>query len=103
MMIYVSHKYGGDPANVERAKKITHDLQVSDPNNCYICPLNAFSHIAYNEIGYEEEMQLCLDLMCLCDVLIVASELSTGVRREIELAKTCNMEIIYLEGEVEGE
>lgn len=102
MMIYVSHKYGGDPANVERAKKITHDLQVSDPNNCYICPLNAFSHIAYNEIGYEEEMQLCLDLMCLCDVLIVASEISTGVRMEIELAEKCNMEIIYLESEVEG-
>ncbi len=103
MMIYVSHKYGGDLANVERAKKITHDLQVNDLKNCYICPLNAFSHISYNEIGYEEEMQLCFDLMCLCDVLIVASEISTGVRREIELAKKCNMEIIYLESEVQDE
>ena len=99
MMIYVSHKYGGDPANVERAKKITHDLQVKDLENCYICPLAAFSHIPYNEIGYEEEMQLCLDLMCLCDVLVVASEISTGVRMEIELAEKCNMKIIYLESE----
>jgi hypothetical protein len=102
MMIYVSHKYGGDPANVERAKKITHDLQVKDLENCYICPLTAFSHIPYNEIGYEEEMQLCLDLMCLCDVLVVASEISTGVRMEIELAEKCNMKIIYLESEVES-
>ena len=103
MMIYVSHKYGGDLANVERAKKITHDLQVKDLENCYICPLNAFSHIPYNEIGFEEEMQLCLDLMCVCDVLVVASELSTGVRQEIELAKKCNMKIIYLESEEDAE
>ena len=99
MMIYVSHKYGGDLANVERAKKITHDLQMKDLENCYICPLNAFSHIQYNEIGFEEEMQLCLDLMSVCDALLVASELSTGVRQEIDLAKKCNMEIIYLESE----
>ena len=101
MMIYVSHKYGGDLANVERAKQITHDLQVKDLENCYICPLVALSHITYNEIGFEEEMQLCLDLMCVCDVLIVASELSTGVRQEIDFAKKCNMKIIYLESETE--
>ena len=53
-MIYVSHKFGGDPANMERAKKITHDLQVDDPENCYICPLMAFSHLVYNEMGYYE-------------------------------------------------
>ena len=52
-MIYVSHKFGGDPANMERAKKITHDLQVDDPENCYICPLMAFSHLVYNEMGYD--------------------------------------------------
>ena len=58
MLVYVAHRYGGDPANIERAKKITHDLQVNDLENTYICPLLAFSHLAYGEIGYEEEMQL---------------------------------------------
>lgn len=97
MLIYVSHKYGGDLANVEKAKKVTHDLQMKDTKNGYICPLNAFSHIAYNEIGYEEEMQMCLDLLSVCDMLLVASEISTGVLREIEFAKERNMKIIYLE------
>ena len=95
--IYVSHTFGGKPENLERAKKITHDLQVNDLENCYICPLLAFSHIGYNEIGYEEEMQLCEDLLILCDKLIVASDLSEGVEREIILAEKCNMEIEYLE------
>ena len=63
MMIYVSHKFVGKPENLERAKKITHDLQIKDTENCYICPLLAFSYLGYNEIGYEEEMALCEDLL----------------------------------------
>jgi hypothetical protein len=97
MTIYVSHCYGGKIENLERAKKITHDLQVNDLENCYICPLLAFSHLGYNEIGYEEEMALCEDLLTICDKLIVASDLSEGVEREITLAEKCNMEIEYLE------
>ena len=96
MMYYVSHKFGGKPENLERAKKITHDLQIKDTENCYICPLLAFSYLGYNEIGYEEEMALCEDLLTVCDKLIVASDVSEGVKREISLAEKCKMEIEYL-------
>ena len=95
-MIYVSHRYGGDPANMERAKKITHDLQVNDPENCYICPLLAFSHLEYNEMGYDEEMELCIDLLSVADVLIVASDVSKGVQKEIDFARLVGMEVIDL-------
>ena len=95
-MIYVSHKFGGDPANMERAKKITHDLQVNDTENCYICPLMAFSHLGYNEIGNDEEMELCIDLLSVSDVLIVASDVSDGVQKEIDFAKMVGMEVIDL-------
>lgn len=97
MIIYVSHIFQGKQENLERAKKITHDLQVNDPENCYICPLLAFSHLGYNEIGYEGEIALCLDLLTISDKLIVASDLSRGVEREIDLAERCNMEVEYLE------
>ena len=96
MILYISHKYGGDTANLERAKKITHDLQVSDLNNCYICPLLAFSHLDYGEIGYEQEMEICLDLLSVCDVLIVASDISDGVQKEIDFARLVGMEVIDL-------
>ena len=95
-MIYVSHRYGGDPANMERAKKITHDLQVDDPENCYICPLTAFSHLGYNEIGNDEEMALCIDLLSVSDVLIIASDISEVVQKEIDFAKMVGMEVIDL-------
>ena len=95
-MIYVSHKFGGDPANMERAKKITHDLQVNDTENCYICPLTAFSHLGYNEIGYDDEMALCIDSLSVSDVLIVASDVSDGVLKEIDFAQMVGMEVIDL-------
>ena len=95
-LYYVSHRFGGDPANMERAKQITHDLQVNDPENCYICPLLAFSHLEYNEMGYDEEIELCIDLLSVADVLIVASDVSKGVQKEIDFARMVGMEVIDL-------
>ena len=97
MLIYVGHCFGGKAENIEKAKKITHDLQVKDPANCYVCPLLTFSNLEYGEIGYDEEMELCLDLLTVCDKLIVASEVSQGVRREIALAKRINMEVLTID------
>ena len=96
MLVYVSHRYGCDPANMERAKKITHDLQMNDPENCYICPLMAFSHLGYNEMGYDEEMALCIDLLSVSDALIIASDISEGVQKEVDFAKMVGMEVIDL-------
>ena len=97
MIIYVSHAFGGKPENLERAKKVTHDLQVADLENTYICPLLALSHLEYNEVGYDDEMNLCIDLLSISDKLIVASDLSKGVCREIDFANLVGMEVEYLE------
>lgn len=93
---YVSHRFGGDTANMERAKKITHDLQIENPEHCFICPILAFSHLEYGEIGYDDEIELCLDLLSLCDALIVASDVSDGVQKEIDFARMVGMEVIDL-------
>ena len=89
--------HGGKLENIERARKITHDLQVNDLENSYICPLLLFSHLRYGEIGYEAEMDLCLDILSSCDKLIVASDISKGVQLEIDFAKLVKMEVLRLE------
>ena len=94
---YVAHAYGNKIENLERAKKITHDLQVADLKNTYICPLLTFSHLQYGEIGYDAELEACLDLLSVCDKLIVASDISKGVAKEIDFANLVNMEVEYLE------
>lgn len=97
IIIYVSHKYENKQENLERAKKIAHDLQIKDMENTYICPLLALSHLEYNEVGYDDEMNLCIDLLSECDRLIVASDISKGVAREIDFANLVGMEVEYLE------
>ncbi len=97
MLIYIAHKHGGKLENIERAKQITHDLQVNDLENSYICPLLLFSHLRYGEIGYDAEMELCLDILSACDKLIVASDISKGVAKEIDFANLVNMEVEFLE------
>lgn len=97
MMYYVAHAHGGKEENIEKAKKITHDLQINDLENTYICPLMLFSHLRYGEVGYDAEMELCIDILSNCDKLIVASEVSKGVSMEIDFANLVGMEVEYLE------
>lgn len=97
MLIYVAHKYGGDMVNVKLARKIVHDLQVADTENLYVCPLLALSHIEYDELGRDAEMELCLDLLSACDKLVVASEISEGVQAEVDFAELVGMEVDYVE------
>ena len=96
MLLYLAHKYQGNQANIERAKKIAHDLQIDNPNHCVVCQLLNFSCLDYGEIGYEQEMEICLDLLSVCDVLIVASDISEGVQKEIDFARMVGMEVVDL-------
>ena len=96
-MIYVAFNYGGKKSNIRKAAKITHDLQLADPENTYICPLLAFSHLKYNEIGYEREMELCMDLLSECMEMVVASKISKGVQMEIDYCELWKIPIRYLE------
>ena len=96
IICYVAHRFSGEKSNYDKAKKITHDLQLNDPENCYICPLLSFSHLGYNEMGYDEEMALCIDLLSVSDILIIASDISEGVQKEIDFARLVGMEVIDL-------
>ena len=70
---------------------------MADLENTYICPLVAFSHLEYGEIGYDAELELCIDILSNCDKLIVASDISKGVSREVDFANLVGMEVEYLE------
>ena len=97
-VFYVAHAYGGKEENIERAKKITHDLQVKDLENCYICPLLTFSHLEYGEMSFDDEMELCLDILQCSERLIIESEeISSEMQVEIDFAKRVKMEVMRLD------
>ena len=43
-----------------------------------------------------EELDICIDMLQVCDCLILASEISPGVQREIDFANLVGMEVRYL-------
>lgn len=92
MLIYVTHD------NIEQAKAITRDLQVADLDNCYISPLIALQHLRRYELAYSSEMNLRLDLLSVCDKLLVACDyISEDINEEIEFAELVGMEVDYLD------
>lgn len=94
---YVAHAYEGEPDNLADAKRILRMLQIIDSKSVYVSPLMTFSHIEYNEIGYDAEMALCLALLARCDRLIVTGDyISKGVKIEIRYAQEHNMPIEYI-------
>lgn len=97
MLIYVASRYGKDSDSFKRAIKVTHDLQMKDLANCYISPVLAFSHLACREIGYDDEMELKLDLLSTADRLIIADKVSEGIKTELDFAKLVKMEVMILE------
>ena len=97
MRYYIAHKYQGDKSNIERAGKIAKKLQTEHPEHAYFSPLHAFSFLEYNDMAYDDFMEVCIDYLSACDVLIVASEISRGVQKEIDFAKRVGMEVQYLD------
>mgnify|MGYP003547829144 FL=1 len=97
MRYYIAHKYQGDKSNIERVGNIAKKLQIEHPEHAYFSPLHAFSFLEYNDMAYDDFMEVCLDFLSACVVLIVASEISKGVQMEIDFAKLGKMEVMRLE------
>jgi hypothetical protein len=93
MRYYIAHTHNTD---IECVGKIARKLQIEHPENSYFSPTYAFSFLDHNDMGFDDFMEVCLDFLSACDVLIVASEISESVQREIDFAKLVGMEIQYL-------
>jgi hypothetical protein len=96
MRYYIAHKYQGDKSNIDRVGKIAKKLQLEHPEHAYFSPLHAFSFLEYNDMEYDDFMEVCYDFLSACDVLVVASEVSKGVQMEIDFAKLVKMEVMRL-------
>lgn len=95
-MVYVAHAYDGDKGKYNRAKRITRELQECDPSNCFLCPLIVFRHIG-GDLADDNTMELRLDVLQVCDKLVVASQMDTAVQTEVDFANLVGMEVEWLE------
>lgn len=75
-------------------------MQLADLENTYISPIHALGYL-YDAVSYEQGMELCIDLLSVCDKMVVISEASKGVKIEIEQAEKMGIPIEYY-AEVSG-
>lgn len=91
MIFYVIH------SDAKKEKEITHDLQVKDFANCYICPSCAFSHLEEDGINLEYMRELHYDLLSCVDKIIVVGKVFDKMKSDIDFANLVKMEIEYLD------
>lgn len=95
MRYYIAHTHNAD---IECVGNIARKLQLEHPENSYFSPLHAFSFVNYDDVEFDDFMEICLDFLSACDVLIVAGEeISKSVQMEIDFAKLVGMEVQYLD------
>ncbi len=99
MLIYCSHAYGGNEDSKQLAEIKIRQMQLSDLDNTYISPVHAFGFL-YHDVPYDMGMELCFDLLMMCDIMLVLSEPSEGVKREMELANKLHIPIEFVPGEL---
>lgn len=97
MVVYVSHKINKNPKTLARAKRITRQLQLKYPSDCFICPVIAFWHLIEKDVDADFLFELQRDLMDICDKAIIISDLCKSVKKELDAIDTLEMEVEWYE------
>lgn len=92
MLIYVCVK-AEQQYEREQAREIMNAL-ARDVDNTYICAAFAFSYLAKPDEADLEIMRE--DLICACDKLLIVTELTEEIRRDIEFAQGIKIPIEYI-------
>lgn len=97
-VFYVSHPFTGDEStNRRKARDVTAMLKDHHPQYIFINPLDAMRYTT--GLPYEESIKQCLELLQICDGIIMTSDWknSVGCNKEFMAASGCGMEITYLD------
>lgn len=106
-LIYVAHPFGSTDeincddvinSNQKTIDKIMKELVLKDRNNVYLSPLHNFSMLYFKK-EYAKGLQICLDMLEKCSVLILCGDWqhSKGCIGEWAYANARNIKIYSLE------
>ena len=92
--VFVAHEHTED--SFTRASKIILQLQYENPAHCFIPASIAFEHLYNGDFSQDEIFDIEADLLMNCDQLLIVSNISPIIRREIDFAHRVGMEVIDL-------
>jgi hypothetical protein len=79
-----------------RSQKIVLQLQYENPPHCFIPAAIAFEHLYDGAFTNEEIFDIELDLLMNCDQMLIVSDISPMMRRQIDYCRMVGMEVIDL-------
>ena len=95
--IYVAHPYNGKEINKTRVEEFIRKMVKNNTDIMPVSPIHAMGYL-YNDVGYEQGMQYCLELLKTCDELLLCEgwEESIGCKMEKAYAENHGIPINYV-------
>ena len=96
--VYISHPFTGNELyNKLDTQETCVVLKQEHPDWCLVNPLDAFSWANRVKLTYDEILEMCIDLMLMCDAVYMCQGWvdSKGCRAEQRRAQLQGMEVLY--------
>ena len=94
MTLFVAHEQIEDSSL--RLSKIILQLQYENPANCFIPAAIAFEHLYNGDFSQDDIFNIEADLLMNCDQMLIVSDVSPIMRRQIDYCRMVGMEVIDL-------
>ena len=94
MTVFVAHEQTEDSSL--RASKIVLQLQMENPTNCFIPAAIAFEHLYNGDFSQDDIFDIEADLLMNCDQMLIVSDISPIMRRQIDYCRMVGMEVVDL-------
>ena len=94
MRVFVAHAQTDE--STIRSQKIVLQLQYENPTHCFIPAAIAFEHLYNGDFSQDDIFDIEADLLMNCDQMLIVSDISPIMRRQIDFARIIGMEVIDL-------
>ena len=94
MTVFVAHEQ--TEGSSLRLSKIVLQLQMENPTHCFIPAAIAFEHLYNGDFSQDDIFDIEADLLMNCDQMLIVSDISPIMRRQIDFARIIGMEVIDL-------
>ena len=94
MTVFVAHCQTEESSL--RLSKIVLQLQYENPTHCFIPAAIAFEHLYNGDFSQDDIFDIEADLLMNCDQMLIVSDISPIMRRQIDYCRMVGMEVVDL-------
>ena len=94
MTVFVAHAQTDE--STIRSQKIVLQLQYENPTHCFVPAAIAFEHLYNGDFSQDDIFNIEADLLMNCDQMLIVSDISPIMRRQIDYCRMVGMEVIDL-------